>query len=273
MSRVVILTGDELRHRYFRTRLALDPRFEVIGSVCEGAEKSLAARTGARDDASDLERWHAAAREQAEADFSGEVAARLEDRSHPRRIAKGAINDPDEAARIIDMGPDLLVCYGASLVRGALLDRFAGRFLNVHLGLSPWYRGSGTNVWPLIEGAPYMVGATFMHIDAGIDTGRILHQIRAGIFLGDSPHSIGNRLIREMTATYADLVARFDTLADVAQPDPAQGRLYRQADFDADACARLYRNFRDGMIEAHLAGFDAAQAPPLLRNPALNDIA
>jgi len=273
MKRIIILTGDELRHQYFRTCMALDPRFEVIETVCEGVEKSLGARTRQRTDTSVLERWHLEARDQAEADFFGEVTSHLEDRTHPRRIPKGAINDPDEVARIIDLAPDLLICYGASLIRGALLDRFAGRFLNVHLGLSPWYRGSGTNVWPLIEGAPQMVGATFMHIDAGIDTGRILHQIRADIALGDSPHSIGNRLIRKMTATYADLVAHFDALSDLPSPDPTQGRLYKQADFDAEACARLYRNFRDGMIETHLADFDPAQAPPLVRNPVLESAA
>ncbi|MBK1634127.1 formyltransferase family protein [Rhodovulum adriaticum] len=269
MKRIVILTGDELRHRYFRLRMAQDPRFTVVSSVCEGTEKSLAARTQARPDASDLERWHVAARDQAEADFFGEIAAGLEDRSHPHRIAKGAINTPQEAARIIDLQPDLLVCYGASLIKGALLDHFDGRFLNVHLGLSPWYRGSGTNVWPLIEGRPQMVGATFMHIDAGIDTGRILHQIRADIVLGDSPHSIGNRVIRKMTGVYADLVARFDDLAEMPQPDPAAGRLYLQKDFDAAACARMYRNFRDGMIEDYMAGQLAADIPPLVVNPAL----
>ncbi|HKL69593.1 formyltransferase family protein [Salibaculum sp.] len=273
MTRIVILTGDELRHRYFRIRMSLDPRFDVVLSVCEGIEKSLGARTRARADASPLERWHAEARDQAETDFFAEVAGHLPDESHPRQIPKGAINSPDVVALVTDAAPDLILCYGASIVRGPLLDRFVGRFLNVHLGLSPWYRGSGTNVWPLIEGKPHMVGATFMHIDAGIDTGHILHQIRAGIALGDSPHSIGNRLIRDMTGCYADLAAHFGSLDDPSQPDPEQGRLYRQAEFDAEACARLYRNFRDGMIESHLSGSDRAQPAPLVRNRTLESLA
>ena len=53
---------------------------------------------------------------------------------------------------------------------------FSRKFLNVHLGLSPYYRGSGTNVWPLINTEPDMVGATLC-IDAGIDNGEIIHQI------------------------------------------------------------------------------------------------
>ena len=41
---VVILTGDELRHRYFRRRIAGDERFEVVASICESDAKSLRSR-------------------------------------------------------------------------------------------------------------------------------------------------------------------------------------------------------------------------------------
>src|SRR5690606_10372264 len=99
-----------------------------------------------------------------------------------------------------------------SLIREPLLSAFQGRFLNVHLGLSPYYRGSGTNFWPLVNGEPEFVGATFMHIDAGVDTGEVIHQIRARIFPGDTPHQIGNRLIADMARVYAALIRDFDRL-------------------------------------------------------------
>lgn len=269
MQRVVILTGDELRHRYFRQRLAADPRFHVVLAICEGAEKGLEARVAANPNASRLERLHALARTRAEQDFFAETVMHLPDHAPVLRIAKGAVNDPDVVAQILAAQPTLLVCFGASLVRSDLLDRFAGRFLNVHLGLSPWYRGSGTNIWPLIDGRPHMVGATFMQIDAGIDTGPILHQIRADLALGDSPHSIGNRLIRQMTATYADLIALFDRLGPTpSPPDASEGRLYRNADFDASACRALYDRFADGLVEQALTD-DGETWPALVQNPLL----
>lgn len=250
-TRIVILTGDEPRHRYVRLKIAQHANITVLASFCEGTEASLENRTHQNTQASTLERVHVAARAQSEQDFFGDAIAAMADLSNPVQIAKGAINNADVVAQITEMNPDLLVCYGSSLIKSALLDRFQGKFLNVHLGLSPYYRGSGTNVWPLINGEPDMVGATFMQIDAGIDTGAILHQIRADIVLGDSPHSIGNRLIRKMAATYADLIASFNDLQQMPQPD-AKGRLYLQKDFDADACAALYQQFRDGLVENHL---------------------
>ncbi|MCL1629170.1 hypothetical protein M3N55_10540 [Roseibaca sp. V10] len=265
--RIVILTGDELRHRYFTRRLAQDPRFTVVLAVCEGAEKGLSARLARDPDASELQQRHAAARQRAEEDFFAETVHYLPDAPNVLRVPKGDVNTETVVARVLDAQPDLLVCYGASLVRGVLLDRFAGRFLNVHLGLSPWYRGSGTNIWPLIEGRPHMVGATFMQIDAGIDTGPVLHQIRAVLALGDSPHSIGNRLIRQMTQVYADLIAAFDR---VTIPDPvqAEGRLFRNADFDARACRALYDQFGSGLVERALDD-PGTDWPQLVKNPAL----
>ena len=85
-----------------------------------------------------------------------------------------------------------------------LIDAYKGKFLNVHLGLSPYYKGR-TNIFPIIDKRPEMVGATFMYIDQGIDTGDIIHQIQADYFVGDSVHSVGNRLIKKMTKCYADL--------------------------------------------------------------------
>ena len=267
--RIVILTGDELRHRYFTRKLAHDGRFDVVLAVCEGAEKGLAARLSRDPDASGLQVRHASARQRAEEDFFAETVEHLPEAEQVQRVPKGDVNTEMVVSRIREAEPDLLVCYGASLVRGTLLDRFDGRFLNVHLGLSPWYRGSGTNIWPLIEGQPHMVGATFMQIDAGIDTGPVLHQIRAELALGDSPHSIGNRLIRQMTQVYADLIAAFDR---VTVPDPVQveGRLYRNADFDAQACRALYDQFDSGLIERALDD-PGTDWPVLVENPALGE--
>ena len=207
--RIVILTGSETRHVYFRKKMASDTRIKVLTSYCESDEKSLAHRNNQNEHTSQLEIQHTEARAHSEIDFFSDYIESCEDKSNPKSISKGAINDKAIVDEIVAMEPDLLVCYGSSLIKSDLLTKFDGKFLNVHLGLSPYYRGSGTNVWPLINLEPDMVGATFMYIDAGIDTGKIIHQIRADVYLGDSPHTIGNRLIRKMTSTYAEIVCNF----------------------------------------------------------------
>jgi methionyl-tRNA formyltransferase len=264
---VVVLTGDELRHRYFRAKLVADARFDVLKVFCESDDKSLAARTMADPNAGPTQRLHVAARDQSERDFfAGSLAGA--DRRVDVHIPKGSINSSEVTETISALNPDVIVCYGSSIIRSALLDQFKGRFVNLHLGLSPYYRGSGTNVWPLVNQEPDMVGVTFMHIDAGVDTGAVIHQIRADLFLGDGPHSIGNRLIAKMTATCAQLITQFDRLTPQEQIH-AKSRVYRQADWTEEATQKLYNNFREGMIDDVVSGTHKLHAKRIIINQGL----
>ena len=264
--RIVILTGSETRHVYFRKKMASDTRIKVLTSYCESDEKSLAHRNNQNEHTSQLEIQHTEARAHSEIDFFSDYIESCEDKSNPKSISKGAINDKAIVDEIVAMEPDLLVCYGSSLIKSDLLTKFDGKFLNVHLGLSPYYRGSGTNVWPLINLEPDMVGATFMYIDAGINKGKIIHQIRADVYLGDSPHTIGNRLIRKMTSTYAEIVCNFRSLESEEQP-VSEGKLYYRRDFTAESCEKLYLNFSQLMIQNYLNS--TKQLPYIVKNQGL----
>lgn len=270
--RIVILTGSELRHKFFRTVMAAAKGVEVLQSYCEGLENTVhtivEGRTENSED-SELERRHLAARERSEHDFFGLVANIMPDRSNPVFIPRGTVSEQAEAIKALQ--PDLLIAYGCSLVREPLLSWFQGRFLNVHLGLSPWYRGSGTNFWPLVNGEPEYVGATFMHIDAGVDTGEIVHQIRARVFPGDDPHKIGNRLIGDMALTYIELVRNFNRFQHQAQPQLQPGstdHVYRRRDFSAAATRKLLQQFKDGLVDRYLLEYESRCGKvPLVRQP------
>ncbi len=111
-----------------------------------------------------------------------------------------------------------------------------------------------------------------MYIDPGIDTGKIIHQIKAEILLGDSPHSIGNRLIAKMTRIYCDIISEFGRLSDERQPS-ADGKLYKMKDFDAVACQKLYDNFSNGMIGQYLNRNEhSSQLPYIVNNTALRNM-
>ena len=275
MKNIAILTGSEPRHTFLRKAIALSDGCTVARSYCEGLEQSLdarLARSGGAD--ADLQQAHVDARARSEADFFALFNRFAEDRSNPTFIEKGAINEARHAEDVIGLNPDLLVAYGCSLIKEPLISRFPARFLNVHLGLSPYYRGSGTNFFPLVDGAPEYVGATFMYLDAGIDTGDIIHQIRARIFPGDTPHQIGNRLIGDVAVVYSELIRRFDDLKPASQPEePETARLCKRRDFTEEATERLYEQFDGGMIERYLTNLDSRCAQvPIVQNPVLSDI-
>src|SRR5262249_20795844 len=73
------------------------------------------------------------------------------------------------------LSADLLIVFGASWIKGALVDRLIERgAINIHMGISPYYRGSSCNFWALYDGNPDLVGATIHRLSKGLDSGAML---------------------------------------------------------------------------------------------------
>ena len=96
-------------------------------------------------------------------------------------VEPGGCNHPDAIEAMRALAPDVVLVFGTGLLKPALLDRFPGRAVNIHLGLSPYYRGAGTNFWPLVNGEPEYCGATIHMLDDGVDTGPVIAHVRPEI--------------------------------------------------------------------------------------------
>jgi len=273
MQNIVILTGSELRHHFFRKALSATKGISVLCSYIEGLEGSIKEITESKKKQSAQELLHLKAREQSEKDFFLLAEQFIEDTSHPKAIVRGSLNDSENVEEIISLNPDIIVSYGCSIIKEPLLSEFNNRIINIHLGLSPYYRGCGTNFWPLVNNEPEYIGVTFMYIDSGIDTGEIIHQIRPRIYEFDGPHQIGNRLISDMIEECEKLLESFDSLDNMTQPsEPENVKVYRNKDFSEEATCKLYSNFADGMIQRYLLekGTRCKKAP-IIENPAVNN--
>ena len=251
MKRVIIITGSDLRHEFLRKFIANSPKCQVIRSYCESSEQNLNALVSNQDQNA-LRKKHLDLRTQSERHFFESYVRESPDNSNAYPIVKGEINQQNYIDEIIRLNPDLIISYGCSIIKPALIEAFSNKFLNIHLGLSPYYRGSGTNYWPLVNGEPECVGVTFMHIDSGIDTGKIIHQMRARIYEGDDVHSIGNRMIGDIAATVPEIVSVFERVESQSQKMAGTDRIYRNRDFSEESLERLYRQFESGMISEYL---------------------
>jgi methionyl-tRNA formyltransferase len=211
---------------------------------------------------------HFASRDDSEARyFAADSEVRLKAGAVRRIVAGAACSDPAEVALMTAARPDVVLVFGTGILREPLLSAFHGRIINIHLGLSPYYRGSGTNFWPLVNREPEYVGATIHYLDAGIDTGPIISHARPSIERGDGPHDLGNKTI--VAAGHALLRAAAAHLAGIARavPQSGGGRLYQRKDFSAEAVRMLYRNFESGMIDEYLAARPARDAALRLIEP------
>jgi phosphoribosylglycinamide formyltransferase 1 len=251
--RAVVLTSTMRRHQFVANTIA--ERMDVCVWQEEKSFEPLRYADSEEDEATIAR--HFDARDASEkAHFSGHE--RVVVRS--TRVGPGGCNDPSEIDAMRRMRPDVVLVFGTGLLKQPLIDAFPGNIINIHLGLSPYYRGAGTNFWPLVNGEPEYCGATIHFLDAGVDSGPVIEHVRPDIRGADGPHDIGNKtIVVAAHALAAAAIAHVQApLRGVAQT--GGGRVYKRGDFSASAVNRLYANFSEGMIDNYLRNRAARDA-------------
>ena len=102
----------------------------------------------------------------------------------PKKVRQLAIRTGDLSHAPLEMlsdalNSDIYVVFGASYIRPPLVDFLIDRMaINIHMGISPYYRGSSCNFWALYDGHPDLVGATIHLLSRGLDSGSMLYHVR-----------------------------------------------------------------------------------------------
>ena len=275
--RIIILTGSELRHHFFRKYIASQSTIDVVCSFCESQDGNLQQVIASDIKESDeLRDFHLMIRDKTEQDFFEVFCDTVTDKSNPIFIKKGAINEQSHIDAIIEMSPDLIISYGCSIIKGPLIEYFDKKFINIHLGLSPYYKGAGTNFWPFVNNELTFVGVTFMYLDKGIDTGNIIHQMRADIKPNDDIHQIGNRLIRDMSKELVKLIHVFPMIRGVVGSisGDSKVKVYRMKDYTEESVRTAYNNLKNGIVTEYIKNKAAIDAEfPIVQNPHINSFA
>lgn len=90
-------------------------------------------------------------------------------------IKSGDLNGIEDTVLEEALKADIFIVFGASYIKGWLIDFLIDKkALNIHLGISPYYRGTACNFWAMYDDNPSHVGATIHYLSKGLDNGRIL---------------------------------------------------------------------------------------------------
>lgn len=74
------------------------------------------------------------------------------------------------------LNSDIYIVFGSSYIKGELVDfLIKKKTINIHMGVSPYYRGAACNFWALYDNNPHLVGATIHLLSKGLDSGPILY--------------------------------------------------------------------------------------------------
>jgi len=113
----------------------------------------------------------------------------------------------EEMVRLCEERGVELVCLAGfmRIVKGKLLDEYAGKMLNIHPALLPSFKGLHGQKQALEYGVTYS-GCTVHFVDAGIDTGPIIIQKVVPVLQDDSEDSLSKRILAEEHAAYPEAV-------------------------------------------------------------------
>ncbi len=153
------------------------------------------------------------------------------------------------------LNSDYYVVFGASYIKGWLIDYLVSRSaINIHMGLSPYYRGSSCNFWALYDNRPEYVGATVHMLSKGLDSGPILYH--AVPKLGqDGPFTFTMRAVEAAQKSLVERIASGEIKEFVAQPQDKgmQIRYTRNSEFDDTVAEEfLARNIENASLSASL---------------------
>jgi hypothetical protein len=140
---------------------------------------------------------------------------------------------------------DMIVVFGSSWIKGPLADALIERqAINLHMGLSPWYKGTACNFWALYDGRPDYLGGTIHLLSKGLDSGNIVAHAKPAPT--SDPFEFGMRAVEATQQELCRIVLAGGIRERIAQAAPQDGskliRYSRNRDFtDAIAAEFLSR--------------------------------
>ena len=85
-----------------------------------------------------------------------------------------SVND-DRCLQILQsIQPDLVIVNGTRIISEQVLREVSCKFINLHAGITPKYRGVHGAYWALVNNDEAHCGVTIHLVDAGIDTGGVI---------------------------------------------------------------------------------------------------
>ena len=183
---------------------------------------------------------------QSEKNIFGEISF-LQNNVRTLSIKSGDLNKLDRNQLSDALQSDVYIVFGASYIKGWLIDFLVEhRAINIHMGLSPYYRGSSCNFWALYDNNPSYVGATIHLLSKGLDSGDMLFHCVPKFHTEATPFDF---TMRSVLVAQQGLVSAVESevifsLPTVKQDKSKEVRYTKNQDFTDDVAQEfLNRNF------------------------------
>lgn len=261
--KIVILTSNSFRHKYIAN--VLSQNFDLKLIITEKKSQLIEDVSDLEDDDKTFVKNHFEQREKKERAFFNDY------QKFPEvpfiQVNHGEINSEFVFEEIKKNEPNYIILFGTSIIKNPILDFFDGRIINLHLGLSPYYKGSATNLFPILFKDFEAIGATIHLATEKVDDGPILHQLRPQIEIHDSLHDIGNKVIEKAGIELPKIINLFGNGDLKGVKISGQGILCKNKDLTIEKLRKIYENVNHKTLKIFLQNYKSRCAEkPIIEN-------
>jgi methionyl-tRNA formyltransferase len=158
----------------------------------------------------------------------------------------------------------VILVYGTGIVGGKILSLARKIALNMHTGVSPYYRGADCAFWPLHNRELHMLGATVHECTKEVDGGRIFGITRAQLSAADGLFCVLARCVVAGADLYAAKVRELTEHGlDGVTQDFSIGTEYKAHMRGLRAEWKVRQDIKAGLIRNFVESQRAAELLPL----------
>ena len=137
---------------------------------------------------------------------------------------------------------DIYVVFGSSYIKGELVDFLVKqRSINIHAGVSPYYRGTDCNFWALYDDNPHLAGSTIHLLSKGLDSGPILYHAMSN--LKKNPFEYTMSTVKSAFHSIAEKIkdGSILTIKPVVQDKSKEVRYSKKSEFNEEIVKKYFK--------------------------------
>lgn len=262
--KILIFTGTHQRHKFIQSEI-LKHCDDALSIIVQREDVMPQPPHGISKHDKDLFVRHFGNRQKIELEkFNCEEISNI-DKNKSIQVNPSELNTLEIAKEVQDFDADIAFIFGANLILEPVLSVLPENKINMHLGLSPWYKGAATLFWPFYFLQPQFAGVTFHQIIENPDAGEIIHQCVPQLLKGQTIHEVGANCVIQ---SKNDITLLFNHWQKnkyfKGKIQKTSGRLWRSKyDFHPSHLRVVYDLYDDKIVDSYLSGELEQRSPNL----------
>tara|TARA_B100000315_G_scaffold258347_1_gene310138 strand:+ start:1255 stop:2058 length:804 start_codon:yes stop_codon:yes gene_type:complete len=260
--KILWLGGNHHRHLYYAN--VIQEKYPLAGAVIERRESSLPEppENISEHDKANFN-MHFIEREQAEKYY-------FEVQDYPEcsvlEVSTHELNAEATIEFVKSIDPHIVLIFGTGMVRDPLFSSLPKDTINLHLGLSPRYRGSATLFWPFYFLEPNYAGTTFHYISNEPDAGNIIHQVIPDLQKEDGIHDVACKTVIKSSKEVIKLIDKYSQKGTwKSYKQRSTGKNFLTKDFKPEHLRVIYDLYKNKMVKEFLNGNLSCRPPRLIK--------